>query len=98
MIPAITHLQFLVLTSLLEGEQSGRFVRDTLKELGEPKSRPAFYQIMARLEDASLVSGRYDQKVIDGNPVRVRKYRITTSGVKACAWTCEFYQSMRSTK
>jgi DNA-binding PadR family transcriptional regulator len=90
-LPDITHLQFLVLASLLDGEQSGRFLRLKLEESGERKSGPAFYQMMARLEDARLVRGHYDQKIVEGQIIKERRYRITAAGTTACRRACEFY-------
>src|SRR4051812_34876814 len=90
-LPDITHLQFLVLTILLDGEQSGRHMRDKLAENGEHKSGPAFYQMMARLEDAGFVEGWYDEKVIDGQRIKERKYRITAAGEATRREVCEFY-------
>src|SRR3954451_8610572 len=90
-LPDITHLQFLVLASLLDGEQSGRFLRLKLDENGERKSGPAFYQMMARLEDAGLVRGHYDQKIVEGQIIKERHYCITAAGVAACRRAFEFY-------
>ena len=90
-LPEITHLQFLVLASLLDGEQSGRFLRLKLDEIGERKSGPAFYQMMARLEDAGLVRGRYEQKIVEGQIIKERRYRVTAAGHAACNQVYEFY-------
>jgi len=84
-------LQFLVLASLFDGEQSGRFLRQKLAENGERKSGPAFYQMMARLEDAGLVRGHYDQKIVEGQIIKERHYRITGTGTKACRRAYQFY-------
>jgi DNA-binding PadR family transcriptional regulator len=84
MLPDITHLQFLVLMILLDGEKSGREVREELAEHGVKKSGPAFYQIMARLEDDKYVKGWYVEKVIDGQRIKERRYEITSAGVRAC--------------
>jgi DNA-binding PadR family transcriptional regulator len=82
-IPEISHLQFLVLASLLEGELPGRSLREKLAEEGRRMSGPAFYQFMARLEEAAFADGRYVPKVIDGHTVKERVYSITGSGVHA---------------
>jgi DNA-binding PadR family transcriptional regulator len=82
-IPEITNLQFLVLALLVNGELSGRNLRDKLDQEGYRKSAPAFYQFMARLEEAGMVDGRYDQKVIDGQIIKERIYTITGSGIRA---------------
>ena len=90
-LPEITHLQFLVLALLFDGEQSGRFLRQKLEEEGEPKSGPAFYQMMARLEDAGFVRGRYDQKIVEGQIIKERRYCITAAGTTACRRAYQFY-------
>jgi DNA-binding PadR family transcriptional regulator len=92
-LPEITHLQFLILALLLDGELSGRKLREGLAEAGHRKSAPAFYQFMARLEDAELVEGRYDQKVIDGQIIKERFYTLTGAGERAWADVRDFYMA-----
>src|SRR4029078_9153999 len=82
-IPEITHLQFLVLGMLRGGERTGRLVRRTPKRHGIARSGPAFYQMMARLEDAGLVAGQYDQKIVDGQIIKEARYSLTASGETA---------------
>src|SRR3954451_19839409 len=94
-LPELTHLQFLVLSTLLDGERSGREVRERLAEAGERKSGPAFYQFMARLEDAGFVEGWYDQKVVDGQIIKERRYRVTGAGSEAFQDTRGFYLARR---
>jgi len=91
-LPDLTHLQFLVLSILLDGEQAGRDVRQKLEDEGESKSGPAFYQMMARLEEAGSVEGWYDEKVIDGQRIKERRYRITGAGEAARQEVWEFYR------
>src|SRR3954463_5685416 len=90
-IPEITHLQFLVLGMLRGGERPGRVIRRTLKRHGIDRSGPAFYQMMARLEDAGLVTGEYDQKVVDGQMIKERRYTLTDRGEAAWTATRAFY-------
>ncbi|HXT27907.1 MAG TPA: hypothetical protein VN716_01460 [Vicinamibacterales bacterium] len=90
-IPEITHLQFLVLGMLRGGERTGRLVRRTLKRHGIERSGPAFYQMMARLEDAGLVAGEYDQKIVDGQIIKERRYSLTARGETAWTATRAFY-------
>jgi len=90
-LPEITHLQYLVLALLLDGEQSGKALREKMAEHGVKKGGPAFYQMMGRLEDGRYVHGSYDQKVIDGQIIKERRYRIMVNGVKACEEVREFY-------
>jgi DNA-binding PadR family transcriptional regulator len=90
-IPEITHLQFLVLGILMDGEQTGRYVRAKFAEAGHQKNGPAFYQFMARLEDAKFVEGRYDQKIVEGQIIKERIYKITGAGVSAWENVRDFY-------
>lgn len=75
-----THLQMVVLGELADGERSGIELRQRLSDEGFRKSSPAFYQLMARLEDANWVEGWYEKKDIDGQVIRERRYRITGNG------------------
>jgi DNA-binding PadR family transcriptional regulator len=90
-LPDITHLQFLLLTALLEGERSGRELRECLAKEGQRKSAPAFYQVMARLEDARFVEGWYEQKLIDGQAFKERRYKLTGPGLRAWEEVRDFY-------
>ncbi len=90
-IPDITHLQFLVLGMLRAGERPGRFLRRALARHGIARTGPAFYQMMARLEDAGLVAGAYDQKIVEGQIIKERRYALTSSGDAAWTSTRAFY-------
>jgi DNA-binding PadR family transcriptional regulator len=90
-LPAITHLQFLVLGHLLDTPCAGRDIRAALERYGVRRTAPAFYQMMARLEDAALVEGWYDQKIIDGQLIKERHYRLRPAGTRAWAATRDFY-------
>jgi DNA-binding PadR family transcriptional regulator len=92
-LPAITHLQFLVLGMLLAEPRSGRDIRRALVGHGVNRTAPAFYQMMARLEDASFVEGWYDQKVIEGQLIKERHYRVRPAGRRAWNATRDFYLS-----
>jgi len=91
LLPDITHLQFLVLEALTGGDQAGRDLRALLASHGVRNSAPAFYQMMGRLEDASFVDGEYDQRVVAGQHVKERRYRLTRAGARAVAETRNFY-------
>ncbi|MEZ5316085.1 MAG: hypothetical protein R2752_01655 [Vicinamibacterales bacterium] len=91
-LPAITHLQYLVLDALEHDERAGRDLRALLAAFGVRSSAPAFYQMMARLEQARLVDGRYDQKVVDGQHVKERRYTLTKGGARALGETRHFYR------
>jgi len=95
-IPDITHLQFLLLAELLGGEQTGRNLRELLEKQGHKKSAPAYYQLMARMEDARLVKGRYEQKVVEGQIIKERVYKITAPGEAAYESVRDFYAAIAS--
>src|SRR3954453_19437281 len=90
-IPEITHLQFIVLGLLRSGDKTGRHVRRALARHGVRRTAPAFYQMMARLEDARLVTGEYDQKIVDGQIIKERRYSLTPPGEAALTSTRAFY-------
>ena len=90
-IPEITHLQFLVLGMLREAGRPGRFIRRALARHGVRRTGPAFYQMMARLEDAGLVEGEYDQKIVEGQIIKERRYTLTPAGDAAWSATRAFY-------
>ena len=90
-LPAITHLQFLVLGCLRAGEQPGRAIRETIAGYGVRRSGPAFYQMMARLERARLVEGWYEQITVGDQAVTERRYRLRPAGDKLWSETREFY-------
>jgi hypothetical protein len=90
-LPQITHLQFVVLEALLEDERAGRDLRELLAAYGVRNSAPAFYQMMARLEASGLVGGWYDQKLVGGQNVKERRYRIAKAGERCVEATRNFY-------
>ena len=90
-IPDLTHLQFLVLSILRTGSRAGRQVRKALGRHGVKRSAPAFYQMMARLEDAGFVDGEYDQKIVDGQIIKERRYTLSAKGEAAWSATRAFY-------
>jgi DNA-binding PadR family transcriptional regulator len=90
-LPLITHLQFLVLEALSIDEQAGRQLRSLLSSAGVRNSGPAFYQMMARLEEAGLVEGWYEQTIIAGQNLKERRYRLTRAGLRAVSDTRAFY-------
>jgi len=93
-IPDITHLQFLVLGILRAGERPGRFVRRALARHGISRTGPAFYQMMARLEDAGWIDGFYTQEVVDAQIIKERRYRVNPAGVRAWNSTRDFYAAV----
>lgn len=94
-LPTLTHLQFFVLTALVDAERSGLQLRELLEWAGEKKSGPAFYQMMARIEEAKYVKGRYSQKIIDGQIIRERHYKLLAAGKAARNQSLDFYRGTR---
>jgi hypothetical protein len=92
-LPELSHLQFAVLEVLGAGVMAGKNIRAGLAEQRIRKSGPAFYQMMARLEEAKMVEGWYNQEVIDGQIIKERNYRITGEGARALNETKRFYES-----
>jgi len=93
-LPALTHLQYLVLGVLRTGPQPGRVLRQALASYGARRSGPAFYQLMARLERASLVEGWYEQITVGDQNVTERRYRVTPEGSRAWARVRSFYDEV----
>lgn len=91
-LPALTHLQYLVLSVLLADEQPGRVLRQALASYGIRRSAPAFYQLMSRLEKAKLVQGWYEQIVVRDQAVTERRYKITPEGLRLWTKAHRFYQ------
>ncbi|MGE0862898.1 MAG: hypothetical protein AB7P34_03260 [Vicinamibacterales bacterium] len=90
-LPTLTHLQFLVLGVLRNGDQPGRAVRQVLSAYGVRRSGPAFYQLMARLERERLVEGWYEQITVGDQAVTERRYRITADGTRRWNQAQAFY-------
>src|SRR5256885_2015360 len=91
-LPRLTHLQFLVVTEVARGSARGHDLRGRLRTAGVRQSGPAFYQMMALLEDAGFVTGRYEQQIIDGQIIRERHYKVTAAGKKAADESTAFYR------
>lgn len=90
-LPELTHLHVLILGVLRYDEQPGRVLRDALATYGVRRTAAAFYQLMARLERAGLVEGRYEQVTVGDQAVTERRYRITADGSKAWTRAQSFY-------
>jgi DNA-binding PadR family transcriptional regulator len=93
-LPELSHLQVLVLECLGTQKLSGRELRRLMAENKVKKTGPAFYQLMARLEEARFVEGEYSQKIVEGQIIKERFYRITGQGERAMRQTLEFYDNI----
>ena len=90
-LPALSHLQFLVLGVLRNDEMPGRALRDVLAGYGIRRTGPAFYQLMARLEKDRLVDGWYEQITVGDQAVTERRYRISADGKRRWNEARAFY-------
>ena len=90
-VPELTHLQFAVLDCLESAEQTGRTLRHRLADMGIKKSGPAFYQMMARMEEAKFVEGWYTQKIVESQIIKERRYKISPKGLSALQHVKSFY-------
>src|SRR5688572_6719267 len=91
-LPALTHMQFLVLGVLRSEELPGRALREVLAGYGIRRTGPAFYQLMARLEKDRLVDGYYEQITVGDQAVTERHYRITPEGTRRWKDARAFYE------
>jgi len=90
-IPETTHLQFLILCAIGGTLGPGREVRERLAAEGYDKSLPAFYQMMARMEDAGLVTGSTHPIHVGDQTVTERRYKVTAAGRRARLDAIAFY-------
>lgn len=93
-LPELSHLQIAILDALGPREISGRELREALKKNKISKSGPAFYQLMARLEEAKFVKGSYEEKIVEGQRIKERRYQMTGEGAKALSNAANFYSSI----
>ena len=93
-MPTATHLQFLVLAVLKDGELPGREIRRILARYGVRRTSAAFYQMMARLERGRWVEGWYEQIAVGDQAVTERRYRLKPAGAKAYDEARAFYESV----
>lgn len=95
MLPKMTHLQCFIVHLVTRDEHSGRYLRQRLEEVGEKKSMAAFYQLMARIEEAGWVAGWYETEVVDGQTIKERRYTSTIEGRRQFHNAVTFYDSIR---
>ncbi len=89
----LSHLHFLILSTLAVGIRPGREVRAALETFGVARTAAAFYQLMARLEGAGLVEGWYEQVIAGDQAVTERRYTLKPAGRKLVEETRRFYTS-----
>ena len=96
-LPALTHLQFLVLGVLGTDTSPGRTLRKALSAYGIRRTGPAFYQLMARMEKDRLVDGWYEQVTVGDQAVTERHYRIAPEGTRRWKEARAFYEHVAKT-
>jgi len=94
MLPDATHLQFLMLSVLLNKKRTGRDVRAELANKGQKKTLAAFYQLMSRMEESGWIKGWYETKHINGQTVKERHYEILGAGIRTWESTRDFYAGL----
>lgn len=80
MLPKISHLQYAVLTILSKGECSGEHVRVRLANIGWNCTKPAFYQLIERMERDNLIYCYKLSSMKKGVVVTDGVYQTTTYG------------------
>jgi PadR family transcriptional regulator PadR len=84
-IERVTDATLDVLEVLLQAHRDGRDIHGWEIKKATRRSGPTVYGVMDRLEDASLIEGRWeDQDSSDRGPRR-RYYRLTGAGVMAAS-------------
>lgn len=83
--------EFHILTTLVDGEASGRELHKSLHSEVVPISGPGFYKLMGRLRDMGLVTYRSEKVEVNGHRVREHRYAITGSGQRAVFETARYY-------
>ncbi len=90
-LPEITALQFVVLSLLLAGEQTGRQLRHQLEKWRAGRSPAAFTQLMTRLTHAAYVHVHWQADDDDGQAARVCRYQVTDLGLIVWQAARQFY-------
>jgi len=82
----LSHSHFAVLDVLGTKERSGREIRESLHLHNIKKDGPAFYHLMAQLQDDKLVDGWFEEEIIDEQIIKKRFFLATAKGIHA--WMC----------
>ncbi len=90
----LPYLQFAVMGVLTKKKLPGREIRRELERLGVKKAGPAFYRLMARMEEATLIDGWYEQEVVEGQIFRERVYKALPAGLQAWMYTRDFHTAV----
>ncbi len=71
---------------------SGRDIRDAMKAQGHNKTKAAAYQLFARMVDAGLLEGDWEEWQEDGETYRRKVFKVTAEGHRAHERTRDFYE------
>jgi hypothetical protein len=94
-LPEMTPLQALVITILLEGEQTSGQLAEELVAHGVSMRMTSLYRLMGRMEVARYVCGRYRQyQLADGRTIRERSYRVSETGFAEWGKTRAYYATL----
>jgi DNA-binding PadR family transcriptional regulator len=93
MLPEMSGLQFLVMSLLFAGTQSGQELRRRLGEAGARLGPSSFSRLMTRMEEANYIQARTEHGPNGGRLVCPRQYEATALGVAMWRRAREFYSS-----
>ena len=88
----LPHLQFLIIAIMGPKKMSGRDIREAMRAQGAHKTKAAAYQLFARMVDAGLLEGDWEEWLEDGETYRRKVFRVTGEGHLASDRTRDFYQ------
>lgn len=88
----IPHLQFLIIAIMGAKKMSGRDIRDQMKLQGAHKTKAAAYQLFARMVDAGLLEGDWEEWQEDGETYRRKVFKVTGEGLRAYDRTRHFFE------
>jgi len=88
----LPHLQFLIIAIMGHRKMSGRDIREAMKAQGAHKTKAAAYQLFARMVDAGLLEGDWEEWLEDGETYRRKVFKVTGQGHLAYDRTRDFYE------
>lgn len=82
-IPELTLVHATVIAIISGGDVPGKLIREELIQRGWSEIKPAFYNLMKRMEQKKLVIGEYAVIEHSTYAVRERRYRVAPKGALA---------------
>jgi len=81
--------------SLLFGQPDRSFFKtEIIRKVGAGSG--TVQRELARLEESGFVEGEYSQKIVEGQIIKERNYRVCAEGARALRHTLEFYTARRA--